>query len=152
MHCPLDTTLATGIKSHRYEPFAPWRKYLQDLKLLATCWLQCFSHKVTVAMFQLRYRACWRRMHHHVVPAAQTSSDTEVVGDLLVGAFSGQHRGAIPHHITKTSESVLNLYLHAVICMILPYRNHIRTVADRGRRITQRLRWVCLQIPSISVS
>jgi hypothetical protein len=83
MHCPLDTTLATGIKSHRYEPFAPWRKYLQDLKLLATCWLQCFSHKVTVAMFQLRYRACWRRMDHHVVPAAQTSSDTEVVGDLL---------------------------------------------------------------------
>jgi hypothetical protein len=55
----------------------------QDLKLLEICGLQRFSHKVTVAMFQLRYRACWRRMDHHVVPAAQTSSDTEVVGDLL---------------------------------------------------------------------
>jgi hypothetical protein len=55
----------------------------QDLKLLAICWLQRFSHKVTFAMFQLRYQACWRRIDHHVVPAAQTSSDTEVVGDLL---------------------------------------------------------------------
>jgi hypothetical protein len=114
MHCPLDTTLATGIKSHRYEPFAPWRKYLQDLKLLATCWLQCFSHKVTVAMFQLRYRACWRRMHHHVVPAAQTSSDTEVVGDLLVCAVVAEHCNAIHHHIVTTAKSVLNLYLYAV--------------------------------------
>ena len=64
---------------------------------------------------------------------AQTSSDTEVVGDLLVRAFDGEHGDEMPHHIVTTAKSVLNLYLHAVFGMILPYRNHIRTVADRGK-------------------
>jgi hypothetical protein len=86
-----------------------------------------------------------------VRPIADTSSDTEVVGNLLVSAFDGKHRDEMPHHISTTAKSVLNLYLHAVFGMILPYRNHIRTVADRGKRITQLLRWVFLQILLISV-
>jgi hypothetical protein len=73
----------------------------------------------------------------------QTSSDTEVVGDLLVCAFVAEHCNAIPHHIVTTAKSVLNLYVYAVICMILPYRNHIRTVALRGKHYVQRLSWVC---------
>ena len=52
---------------------------------------------------------------------AQTSSDTEVVVDLLVCAFDGEHGDEIPHHIRMTSKSVLNLYLHAQFSMILPY-------------------------------
>ena len=68
---------------------------------------------------------------------AETSSYTEVVGDLLVCACAAEHRDEMPHLIVTTAKSVLNLYLHAQFCMILPYRNHIRTVADRGRRITQ---------------
>jgi len=73
----------------------------------------------------------------------QTSSDPEVVGDLLVCALAKEHRNAIPHHIVTTAKSVLNLYVYAVICMILPYRNHIRTVALRGKHYVQRLSWVC---------
>ena len=81
-----------------------------------------------------------------------TSSDPEVVGDLLVCALAKEHRNAIPHHIVTTAKSVLNLYVYAVICMILPYRNHIRTVALRGKRITQLLRWAFTVILAISVS
>ena len=47
-------------------------------------------------------------------PMAQTSSDAEVVVNLLVSAFDGEHRNAIPNHIVITAKSVLNLYLHAV--------------------------------------
>ena len=68
---------------------------------------------------------------------AQTSSDPEVVVNLLVCAFDGEHGDEMPNHIVITAKSVLNLYLHAVFGMILLHRNHIRTVADRGRRITQ---------------
>ena len=68
---------------------------------------------------------------------AQTSSDTEVVGDLLVRAFDGEHGDEMPHHIVTTAKSVLNLCLHAVFGMHLPYRNHIRTVALRGKRTAQ---------------
>ena len=85
-------------------------------------------------------------------PTAQTSSDTEVVGDLLVCACAAKHSDEIPHLIVTTTKSVLNLYLHAVLGMILPYRNHHRTVADRGRRITQLLRWAFTVILLISVS
>ena len=67
----------------------------------------------------------------------QTSSDPEVVGDLLVCAFAKEHRDGIAHHIGTIAKSVLNLYLHAQFCMILPYWNHIRTVADRGIQKTQ---------------
>ena len=63
----------------------------------------------------------------------QTSSDTEVVVNLLVSALSSRHRDEIAKHIPITPKSVLNLYLHAVFCMILTYRNHIRTVAYRGK-------------------
>ena len=83
---------------------------------------------------------------------AQTSSDTEVVGDLLVIACAAEHGDGIPQHIGTTAKSVLNLYLHAQFCMILPYRNHILTVALRGRRTAQLLRWVLLQNVAISVS
>ena len=83
---------------------------------------------------------------------AQTSSDTEVVGDLLVCAFDWEHRDEMPNLIVTTAKSVLNLYLHAQFSMILPYWNHIRTVADRGRRITQLLCWDFLQTIAISGS
>jgi hypothetical protein len=36
----------------------------------------------------------------------QTSSDTEVVGDLLASAFDSLHRDEIPHHIPTTAKSV----------------------------------------------
>ena len=85
-------------------------------------------------------------------PMAQTSSDTEVVVNLLVRAFDGEHGDEIPQHIVTTAKSVLNLYLHAQFCMILPYRNHILTVALRGKRITQLLRWAFTVILAISVS
>ena len=52
----------------------------------------------------------------------------------MVRAFAAEHRDEIPHHIVTIAKSVLNLYLHAQFGMILPYRNHIRTVADRGKR------------------
>ena len=64
---------------------------------------------------------------------AQTSSDTEVVGDLLVCAFDWEHRDEMPNLIVTTAKSVLNLYLHAQFGMHLPSRNHIRTVALRGK-------------------
>jgi hypothetical protein len=83
---------------------------------------------------------------------AKTSSDTEVVGDLLVCAFVAEHCNAIPHHIVTTAKSVLNLYLHAQFGMVLPYRNHIRTVALRGMHKPQRSSLDSLRIPSISVS
>ena len=85
-------------------------------------------------------------------PMAQTSSDTEVVVNLLVRAFDGEHGDEMPHHIVTTAKSVLNLYLHAVFGMILSYRNHNRNVADRGRRNAQLLRWDFVHIIKISVS
>ena len=75
-------------------------------------------------------------------PMAETSSDTEVVGNLLVRAFDGEHGDEIPLHSVNTAKSVLNLYLHAQFCMILPFRNHIRTVANRGKHKPQISRWV----------
>ena len=82
----------------------------------------------------------------------QTSSDTEVVGDLLWTVFDGQLGEEIPQHITTTAKSVLNLYLYAQFCMILTYRNHIRTVADRGKHKPQISSWVLLQTLAISGS
>ncbi len=75
---------------------------------------------------------------------AETSSDTEVVGGLLVSAFDGEHGDEIQNHITTAAKSVLNLYLHAQFGMHLPYRNHIRTVALRGKHKPQRKRWLRL--------
>jgi hypothetical protein len=37
---------------------------------------------------------------------AETSSDPEVVGDLLVCAFAKEHRDEIPLHIVTTAKSV----------------------------------------------
>ena len=85
-------------------------------------------------------------------PMAQTSSDTEVVGDLLAKLVADRHSVEIPNDIPVTAKSVLNLYLHAVFSMILSYRNHNSNVALRGKRITQLLRWVLLQNIVISVS
>jgi hypothetical protein len=87
-----------------------------------------------------------------VFAMAETSSDPEVVGDLLVNAFAKEDLDGIPQHIVTTAKSVLNLYLHAQFCMVLPYWNHIRTVADRGKHKPQLLRWVILQNIAISVS
>jgi hypothetical protein len=39
-------------------------------------------------------------------PMAQTSSDTEVVGNLLFCAFADQQGDEIPHHIVMTAKSV----------------------------------------------
>ena len=64
---------------------------------------------------------------------AQASSDPEVVVNLLWTVFADQQGDEIPHHIGTTAKSVLNLCLHAVFGMVLPYRNHIRTVALRGK-------------------
>jgi hypothetical protein len=49
-----------------------------------------------------------------VFAMVQTSSDTEVVGDLLWTVLANQYGREIPLHITMTSKSVLILYLHAV--------------------------------------
>ena len=70
----------------------------------------------------------------------------------MVSAFAKEHRDEIPHHIVTIAKSVLNLYLHAQFGMILPHRNHIRTVADRGKRNAQLLRWDFVHIIKISVS
>jgi hypothetical protein len=75
-----------------------------------------------------------------VRPTAETSSDTEVVGDLLAKLVADRHSVEIPNDIPVTAKSVLNLYLHAQFCMILPYWNHIGTVADCGKRYAQLLR------------
>jgi hypothetical protein len=50
-----------------------------------------------------------------------------------VSAFDSRLRDEMPNDITTTAKSVLNLYLHAVFPMIDPYRNHVRTVANRGK-------------------
>jgi len=63
----------------------------------------------------------------------ETSSDTEVVGDLLWTVFADQQGDELLHHIVTTAKSVLNLCLHAQLGMVLPYWNHIRTVALRGK-------------------
>ena len=68
---------------------------------------------------------------------AQTSSDPEVVVNLLVRAFDGEHGDEIPDHIGTIAKSVLNLYPHAQFGMILPYWNHIRTAALRGKQKPQ---------------
>jgi hypothetical protein len=48
----------------------------------------------------------------------QTSSDTEVVGDLLRTVLANQLGDEIPHHIPMISKSVLILYLHAVFGIV----------------------------------
>ena len=83
---------------------------------------------------------------------AQASSDPEVVVNLLWTVFADQQGDEIPHHIGTTAKSVLNLYLHAVFGMILPYWNHIRTVALRGKRNVQLLRRAFSHSIAISVS
>lgn len=52
-------------------------------------------------------------------PIDKTSSDTEVVGNLLVSAFAKEYRDEIAQHIVITAKSVLNLYLHAVFGWLL---------------------------------
>jgi hypothetical protein len=54
----------------------------------------------------------------------QTSSDTEVVGDLLRTVLANQYGHGIPLHITLTSKSVLILYVHAVFGIV----DHIATI------------------------
>jgi hypothetical protein len=64
----------------------------------------------------------YRRILNHtqmtVFVTTPTSSDSEVVGDLLVCAFVAEHCNAIQHHIVTTAKSVRNLYLHALFGMI----------------------------------
>lgn len=65
----------------------------------------------------------------------QTSSDPEVVGDLLSNVLANQLGREIPQHISMTSKSVLILYVHAVFGLL----NHtvsipapLQTVASRN--------------------
>ena len=127
-----DQRLAIPCKPKHFAP----RPALMPLKF-SPSWYLCPVHAVSfrhdiVGEYQITQRRT-------LSPMAQTSSDPEVVGDLLVCVFTKKHRDGIAHHIVTTAKSVLNLYLHAQFCMILQYWNHIRTVADRGRRITQLL-------------
>ena len=66
----------------------------------------------------------------------QTSSDTEVVGDLLETVLAKQLGDEIPHHLPATRKSVLILYVHAVFGILdhtvtIPAPLH--TVASRNR-------------------
>ena len=54
----------------------------------------------------------------------QTSSDTEVVGDLLWTVLAKQLGDEIPEHICMTSKSVLILYVHAEFGIV----NHTVTI------------------------
>jgi hypothetical protein len=47
-----------------------------------------------------------------------TSSDTEVVGDLLWTVLANQLGYEIPEHISMTSKTVLLLYLYAVFGIV----------------------------------
>jgi hypothetical protein len=48
----------------------------------------------------------------------QTSSDTEVVGDLLWTVWANQYGDEIPQHISMTSKSVLILYVHTGLSIV----------------------------------
>ena len=65
----------------------------------------------------------------------QTSSDTEVVGDLLWTVLANQHGDEIPLSISTTAKSVLILYVDAVLGIVdhtvtIPAPLH--TVASRN--------------------
>jgi hypothetical protein len=64
----------------------------------------------------------------------QTSSDTEVVGDLLRTVLAKQLGHEIPEYITLTSKSVLILYLHAVFGIV----DHIVTIPEPLQTVASR--------------
>jgi hypothetical protein len=53
-----------------------------------------------------------------VFAMVQTSSDPEVVGDLLWTVLANQYGDEIPLSISMTSKSVLILYVHAVFGIV----------------------------------
>ena len=80
-----------------------------------------------------------RRLRNHteltVFVTLQTSSDTEVVGDLLSTVLASQHGDEIPQHISMTSKSVLILYLDAVFGIVdhtVTIPAPLQTVASRN--------------------
>ena len=65
----------------------------------------------------------------------QTSSDTEVVGDLLSNVLANQYGDEIPEHISMTSKSVLTLYVHAefgIVGRTITIPAPLQTVASRN--------------------
>ena len=65
----------------------------------------------------------------------RTSSDTEVVGDLLWTVLANQYGHEIPLHITVISKSVLILYVHAVFGIVdhtVTIQAPLQTVASRN--------------------
>ncbi len=65
----------------------------------------------------------------------QTSSDTEVVGDLLRTVLANQYGREIPHHITIAAKSVLILYVHAMFGIVdhaVTIPAPLQTVASRN--------------------
>ena len=82
--------------------FAP-RPALMPLKF-SPSWYRCPVHAVSFRHdISRQYQFTPIRT---LSPMAETSSDTEVVGGLLVCAFAKEHRDAIPHHIVTTAKSV----------------------------------------------
>ena len=64
----------------------------------------------------------------------QTSSDTEVVGDLLWTVLANQLGDEIPEHISTTAKSVLILYVHAVFGIL----NHTVTIPAPLQTVASR--------------
>ena len=80
-----------------------------------------------------------RRLRNHtemmVFAMVQTSSDTEVVGDLLSNVLANQYGREMPLHIAMTSKSVLILYVHAVFGIVwhtVTILEPLQTVASRN--------------------
>jgi hypothetical protein len=69
-----------------------------------------------------------------VFSMVQTSSDTEVVGDLLRTVLAKQLGDEIPHHIVMTSKSVLTLYVHAEFGIL----DHIGTLPAPLQTVASR--------------
>ena len=82
--------------------FAP-RPALLPLKF-SPSWYLCPVHALSYQHNNVgEYQTTQRRT---LSPMAETSSDPEVVGNLLVCAFDGEHGDEMPHHIVTTAKSV----------------------------------------------
>ena len=69
-----------------------------------------------------------------VFAMVQTSSDTEVVGDLLSNVLAKQYGHEIPEHISMTSKSVLILYVHALLGIV----DHTATIPAPLQTVANR--------------
>ena len=94
-----DQRLAIPCKPKHFAP----RPALMPLKF-SPSWYLCPVHAVSfrhdiVGEYQITHRRTG-------LDKPQTSSDTEVVGNLLVRASDGEHGDEIPKHIPVTAKSV----------------------------------------------